>query len=298
MKTKMRTNKTGLISSYVPDGEVLVLRTSLIKTYLRCPAQCLYRYFKGLVVLPRSFITMGSCTHVAAEHGNKYKVAKKKDVKLSVLQDVFHESFKEKRKTTWWAKDEKPDLFEQEGVKKIVPTFHEEVYKVVKPALVEDPFKLELPEVNAIITGTLDLVEENHMIRDLKIKGRKPNWMEAIKSFQGKSYRSGYKQKYGKKPRGFMLDCIIRTKEPGYFPTKPVPYTDTEDAEFRAICIQVVKAIRAGIFYCNRDNNYFCSPNSCGFWPMCSKGAWKDPGVFTKVYGANQGEEEHVAEGD
>lgn len=290
---RMTTNS--LSSSWISPEEFLSLRTSLVKTYLRCPAQCLFRYFKGLVVLPKSFITMGTCTHVTAEHANKYKKAKGKEEKVSTLQDVFHESWKEKSKNTQFTKEEKPADLEHEGVKKLIPTYHEKIYKRVEPLYVEESFKLDIDD-HLRITGTLDLVETDNMIRDLKTKGRSPQWDEAIKSFQGKSYRSGFKAKFGKAPEGFILDCLVRTQEPKVVTTKPVAYKDSDHLEFIETCKQVASCIRQGIFYPKREGNYFCSPTSCGYWGICTKGEWRKLVPYTQIYGGNQAKEEETAE--
>ena len=247
-------------------------------------------------MLPRSFLTMGSSTHTTAEYSNKYKLKKGRDSKLSVLQDVFYEDFKERRKRTWWLKSEDPNDFETEGIKKIIPTYHEEVAKVVEPLYVEESFKIEFPEKKVITTGTFDLIETDKMIRDLKTKQRKPQWDEAIKSFQGKSYRSGFKEKFKKEPKGFMLDCIVRQKKMQVVTTKPVKYSGKDDEEFRSTVGMIVDSIRQGLFYPRREGNYFCSPNSCGFWNLCVRGDWRNPGVFTKVFGGNEAEDDTKGE--
>jgi len=292
---KTRTTKTKS-SWWVSPGELLILRTSLIKTYLRCPAQCYFRYFKGLIVLPRSYATMGSCTHEVAQYSNEHKLQRGKTPKLSVLQDVFHEGFKKKRNTTWWTKDEKPEKLELEGTDGIVPVYREKIGVVVEPKHVEESFELFIPEVNVKITGTLDLVEVNDMIRDLKTKSRSPNWMEAIKSFQGKSYTVGYKAKYNQKPKGFILDYIVRKKVPEVSSSKPVKPTELDSLEFLQTARDVAMGIRKGCFYPRREMNYFCSPNSCGFWNICVKGAWRDHMPYTKVFGANELEKEDKGE--
>lgn len=283
----MKKRMTSKSSSWVPEGEVLTLRTSLLKTYLKCPAQAYFRYFKGLIVLPRSYTTMGTCTHLAAEHANKYKREKGKEAKLSVLQDVFHESWKEKAKATQFTKDEDPNDFDKEGVKKLIPTYHEKIHKRIEPLYVEEPFQIQI-DSTLIVTGTIDLVETDNMIRDLKTKQRAPKWDEALKSFQGRSYRAGYKTKFKKEPEGFILDCLIRNREPEVITTKPVPYTDKDYQEFLVTVKQIATCIRLGIFYPQRENNYFCSPNSCGYWALCQRGEWRTILPYTQVHNRNQ----------
>lgn len=277
---------------WIPDSEHLYLRTSLIRSYLNDPAACLFRYFKGLVVKPKGYTTLGTCTHLAAEHVNKYKLEKGKDSKLSVMQDIFYESWKERKKNTVFQEDEDPKLIEKEGINRVVPLYYERVHKKIEPLYIEEPFEIHFPDLNATVTGTMDLVERDHLIRDLKTKKRAPRWDEAIKSFQGRSYMAGYKVKFKKDPSGFLLDCIVRKNGAEYIPTKPVKYSDLRTEEYMHTCRRVIMNIRAGIFYPKRDGNHFCSQKWCGFYEICHKGQWMKLPPFTRVYGSNQAAEE------
>ena len=290
MRTKIKSDS----SRYIPDSEVLYLRTSLLKAYLRCPAQCFFRYFKGLVILPRSYLMMGSCFHKTVEHHYKYKKQKGKNEKLSTLQDIFHEEFKASRPRTQWLKSEKPDDFDTEGTKLIVPTYYKERAVKLEPKYVEEGFKLFIPEVNAYVTGTLDLILTDDSIRDHKTRSRRPNWMDAMKSFQGLSYTAGHVEKFGEFPKDFKLDYILRGKHSTEIElSKPVKHTKSDIEGFKILVARVVRSMRRGEFYPHCEGNFLCSPNMCGFWYICQKkGQWKDLGVFTQVFGKNSGEEE------
>ena len=279
---------------YIPDSEVLVLRTSLIKAFMKCPAACYFRYFKGLVVPQRSGNFMGSCLHKTAEYANKYKRDKKSDVKLSVLKDIFVEEFRSKQNQVRFLKKEKPEKLEKEGVDKLVPVYYSEIALKVHPKYVEESFSFHVTEENLIVTGTIDLAEEDDMIRDLKVVSRVPSWATAMKSFQGKSYRLGYKSKFKTEPVGFMLDFVIRKKDPIVSSSKPIKPMDKDDLEFRAIVIRIAKCIRQGLFYPHREGNPFCSPNACSYWVVCSVGEWRKLTPFVQVYGMNEGSVEEV----
>lgn len=262
---------------FIPPDEVLTLRTSLIKMFLRCPAQALFRYFKGLVVLPNSFMTFGSCFHKTAEYQNRYKHRKGRDAKLSVLQDVFYEEFRKRRDKakTRWLKKEDPRAIEKEGIKRVVPVYHEKLAKRTEPKLVEQEFKIKIPKYNLRITGTMDLVDIHRTIIDYKTKSRSPQWDEAMKSTQGKLYQLGYKTKYGRESRGFGLDCIIRKIHPEVKRLKPHRMGELEEEAFIHMLGQVATQIRLGAFYPRREGNFFCSKNSCGYYEICLRGAWR-----------------------
>ncbi len=294
-RESQKVNPLDDMKPWINPSEHIRVRTSLIKSYMNDPAACLFRYFKGLVVQPKGYSLMGTCTHLAAEHGNRYKLKTGKESKVSVLQDVFFESWSKRKKYASFAEDEDPKDMEREGVKKIVPIYHEKIYKVIEPAYVEEPFEIEVPELNATITGTMDLVETDHMIRDLKTKKRTPRWDEVIKSFQGKSYLAGYKTRFKKDPAGFMLDCIVRKKDPEVITTRPVKYKPFQHLEFLHTAKIVIRNIRLGIFFPKRDGNFFCNTKFCGYYDICHKGEWMKLPPFTKIYGGNDAisNEEH-----
>lgn len=281
---------------YIDDKTKLVIRTSAIKTYLRCPAQCFFRYFKGLVIMPSSSMMMGSCFHKSAEHHYKYKKEKGKNSKLSTLQDVFHDEFKLRKKSTQWNKDEKPDVFEKEGVNSMLPVYYKERAIILEPKEVEIPVKITLEDANAEITGTLDLILQDETIRDHKTKKRLPNWLDPIKSTQGYSYSLGYLEKFGKLPKGFNLDYIIRSRnaigDAKIETSKTIKHKKDELENFKALLERVISSMRQGNFYPCSENNFLCSPTMCGFWDICHKGQWKNTGVFTKTFCRNSEEVE------
>ena len=280
------------IDWFIPPEETIQLRTSALKMFLRCPAQCLFRYFKGLIVMPNSALTFGSCGHKSAEHQNKYKLKKGRDVKLSVLQDVFNEEFKSRKKKTKWLKKEKPERIKDFGIKKVIPVYYNKLAKKTKPKLVEEPFKIKISGCNAVVTGTMDLITKALMIDDYKFKGRSPKWDEAIKSFQGKIYQIGFETVFGHPPAGFNLNCIIKKKEPEVVIPIPGKITQSEKQQVLATVQHMIMQMRLGLFYPRSENNYFCSKNSCGYWMICQKGAWRILPKEIKTYNANDAEEE------
>lgn len=281
------------INWFIPPEETIQLRTSALKMFLRCPAQCLFRYFKGLIVLPNSALTFGSCGHKTAEYQNRYKLRRGRDAKLSVLQDVFNEEFKGRKERTKWLKKEKPEKIKDYGIKKIVPVYYKVLAKKTKPRRVEEAFKIKIPECNAIITGTMDLETTSGMIEDYKFKGRAPKWDEAIKSFQGKIYQIGRMVKFGNLPSGFKLHCIIKKKDPEVITPIPGKLTKIETQRVLMMVSHMIKQMRMGLFYPNEENNFFCSKNSCGYYSICHAGAWRILPKEIRTYNANDGEEEN-----
>jgi hypothetical protein len=231
---------------------------------------------------------MGSCFHKTAEHHFLVKKTKGKNEKLSTLQDIFHESFKEKKKNTQWLKNEKPSDFEHEGIHLMLPAYYRERATKLDPKYVEEKFSLVLPKANARLTGTLDLILMDDEIRDHKTRQRRPDWLEAQKSIQGVSYTAGFVDKFGDWPKGFKLDFILRHKTYTEIEaSKLVQHKKADIEAFKQTVEQIIQSIRLGLFYPKCEGNYLCSPNMCGYWAICHKGEWRRTGVFTKVFNSN-----------
>jgi len=282
----------------IPLEQHIIIRTSFLKTFQRCPAQAMFRYFRGIIAPPGSAATVGSCTHTSAEYQNKYKLKKGRDAKLSVLQDVFNEDWKKRSKKTKWIAKEKPDTIKTHSIKKLLPVYHEKVGKKVEPLFVEKPFSIEIPEVNATLTGKIDLVEVNKLIRDLKTKSRTPNWSDILKSNQCPSYSLGFESIFGEPPSGFILDYLIRTNAPKYIPSKKRVVKPYETLEYIKLVQMIVMNIRQGLFYPNRDGNNLCTTKWCGYWHACYKGAWMNTPKDGRIFMGNDGQETTVEEGE
>lgn len=282
----------------IPPNKHIVLRTSYIKMALKCSAQALFRYHKGIIEPPRSYATFGTSMHKSAEYQNKYKLRKGSDARLSVLQDVFNESWKERASLTRFTQEEKPEQIREYGIKKALPVYYEKLAKRVDPLYVEEPFAIEFKEVNASITGTIDLVTTRHVIRDLKNKSRSPNWLESIKSTQGVSYWLGYQAKFKKNPSGFVLDTLIKKATPEMRSSEIRMVTPEDTRQFINLVYKIVLQIRRGVFLPQRENNMFCSPQMCGYWNRCTKkGEWMDLPKEHRLFMGNDGDET-TSEGD
>lgn len=258
---------------FVPPEVHLKLRTSFFKMYLRCPAQAKFRYFDGKIIPPGGAATFGTCLHKAAEHQNRHKLKRGRDLKVTVLQDVFNEEFKLLRKHTKWTKKDDPNAILDHGIRSCVPVYHLQA-KNFEPRYVEEPIEIHIPEANLTVTGTIDLVEGRNLIRDLKTRKRAPNWLDPIKSLQKVVYTTGFKDKFKKNPRGFVLDSLVRTITPQFITSEMQEVDDEEILRAKQLLIRITQSVRMGMFYPKEDGNMLCSPHMCGYWDICHKGQW------------------------
>lgn len=286
---------TSKLQWFVPPEEHLVLRTSFFKMFLRCPAQAKFRYFDGKIMPPGGAATFGTCVHKSAEHQNRYKLKKGRDIKLSVVQDVFNEEFKLLRKHTKWTQKDNVNKILTHGVDKCVPVYHERA-KRFEPLFIEEPIKIVIPEANCTVTGTIDLVEGRNLIRDLKTRGKAPNWLDPIKSLQKVTYTWGFKERFKKNPKGFVLDSLVRKATPEFITSDLMLVDDTDIEKCKQMIIRIVHQVRLGNFYPREEGNMLCSPHMCGYWDICHKGKWMQLPKHGKTFMGNYRPVEELVE--
>lgn len=108
-------------------------------------------------------------------------------------------------------------------------------------------------------------IEEVHMIRDLKVRGKLPNKGEVQDSLQLELYAE-----VAQKP-DVALDALI--KPSAKLPARIVRYEHKTTSESRnhavTIASEVADDIRDGRFRRTDPNNWWCSEGWCGYWSLC-----------------------------
>lgn len=163
-------------------------------------------------------------------------------------------------------RQEVKDLF---GIfrEEILPTFH-------NPVLVEGSFELDVEGV--AYTGFIDAVDEHPgadlfisnglftVLRDLKTVKNRPRPGKYRRNLIG--YSLGARE-MGHEPNAFLLDYIVRTKKPYYWPEwQEVPDEDEVD-EWAGEVVRVHNQIEEGVFDATGVGTYVC--NYCPYKTIC-----------------------------
>lgn len=247
-------------------AEPVVLSGSSLNTFLRCAKQWEYAYVYRLRRPPSLKQALGISAHVAAETNMKAKLETWVDLPVDMVLDAFRDSFQEEGRDA----EEKPDRKEtrpaylDSGIQ-AVRHWREVVAPLYQPAMVEQHVQFALNGIP--IDGTMDIVDDQGVIRDHKFVSRTPtSGSTYVLNMVG--YAIGYRQLTGSIETGIVLDHIVRLKEPKYVPiAAPGPVPDKSVIAYAGIVTDVKRSIDAGIFPPTGLQSNACS--WCGYSDIC-----------------------------
>lgn len=248
-------------------AEPVVLSGSSLNTFLRCGAQWMYAYVYRLKRPPTLKQALGTSGHAAAELNLRQKITSRIDLPLDVVLDAFRDSFKEES----YESAERPErretkpVFLDSGIA-AVRVWREVVSPTYQPTMVEQHVQFALNGIP--IDGTVDVVDEEGVIRDHKFVGKKPSATDGTYVLNMTGYAIGYRRLTGGIETGIVLDHIVRTKVPYHVPivsNGPVP--DDAIVAYAGIVETVKRSIDAGIFPPTGLKSNACS--WCGFRDIC-----------------------------
>jgi len=247
------------------------LSATQIKMFLRCPRQYAFRYLEKRKVPPTGALMQGRAWHDAIAHNYRQKVKSKKDLKPSVVEEVFADVFGKITGAEEWncVKDETPGGLLDQGI--VLTRAHtKEIAPKVQPWLVEEKFEVSLgADFPWNLLGFWDVVDSKGFVRDNKSSGKSPNQNDLDKDIQMGLYDIAYRIKFGKAPKGLCHDCVVKTKVPKSV-FMQTSRTKTELQWLAGMLEGLGTAIKGGSFYPN-PTGWWCSPTWCGYYELCRK---------------------------
>lgn len=238
---------------------------SSIGMFQKCPRQYMFRYMMGLVLPPKSALTLGRALDKGSGHNFEQKIKTRQDLPVNEVLDVYSTTFdKEATQTDWDGDDagEQKDL----GIK-MLKVFHEQAAPKIQPVTVQEGFRLETDQGYAI-GGTFDIVDESKNIRDTKTS--KTNYDEdaVSTSVQASVYDFAYEATRGEKPSGFIFDVVTKHKVPRYQEVTGQVSENQRNILFESIKI-MHSQIQRGEFQYAPEGSWWCSKSWCGYWHLC-----------------------------
>lgn len=237
---------------------------SSINMFLKCPKQYMFRYEMGIVLPPKSALTLGKAIDFGVTENFKQKVKSKADLPVEAVLDSFSDSFEKESHATIW-EDEKPGEVKDLGVKMLM-TYHQLAAPRIQPVSVQEGFRIETEEY--ALGGTLDLTDENEIIRDTKTSKMSYQEDAVTDSIQATMYDYAHETKTGIKAKGFAFDVITKTKVPKYQEVKGEVSDFQRERMFETISI-MNKQIERGEFQYAPEGGWWCSKSWCGYWHLC-----------------------------
>lgn len=266
------------------------LSPSAISDYLTCPRKFKFGRVDRIKTPPSAVMIQSSAWHACVENNYNFKMnaGKGKDLKLSVMLDLYRKEFANKMSECDVCRKPKVGCLETDHKYRAIQVVYDdfETYETtlalglritemhhlsiapsIKPLAVEEKFLVPLNDDIDII-GVLD-VRGDGWIADNKSKGKTPAQNDFDKDIQFSIYAWAYWKKYKKIPKLYM-HLIVRNKELKATILE-TSRTKTQLMWMETQMAEVGAAIRAGVFFPNMGG-YLCSQKWCGFWDRCQNG--------------------------
>lgn len=238
---------------------------SSIAMYLKCQKQYEFRHIRGMVVPPKSALTVGRAVDTGVTHNLAQKIETRTDVPLDEVLDQYSTQFDKDAPDTDWDGD---DAGAQKDLgAKLVELYHRDVAPDVQPVAVQDQFRIEF-ESGYALGGTSDVIDENGFIRDTKTSKAKYDDDAVSNSLQATVYDYAYEAKNGKKAKGFIFDVLKKTKKPEYQKVQGEVSDHQREMTFEAINT-MHENIKTGRFLPAPEGAWWCSKDWCGYWSLC-----------------------------
>lgn len=238
---------------------------SSINMFLKCPKQYEFRHIQGLVLPPKAALTLGGAVDTAVTKNLKQKIESKTDLAVDDVLDVFSSDFDKRAPDTNWDEDDagkQKDL----GVK-MLKVYHSQAAPKIQPVTVQESFRLETDSGYAL-GGTMDVVDENDLIRDTKTSKSAYAEDAVSDSLQAAMYDFAFEAIRKKKARGFTFDVVTKTKEPKYVMCTGTVSAAQRERLFESVSI-MHKQIQRGEFQYAPEGAWWCSKSWCGYWHLC-----------------------------
>lgn len=243
---------------------------SQLTMFLRCSAAWKYRYVDGLKIPPASAMVLGTSYHKGLETNYSQKINSMVDLPImDVLDATSTELDTLLRDEVSWSEEERSKgLLNVKGELKdkvtgLVKTYQIEKSPYIQPESVEKDFIIEFQNVDYIVKGRVDLVDNRGNIRENKTSGITPSQISADHKLQGTFYAIAERKK------NVVFDYAIKTKTPKIVSHEFAPDESEKDFSLKITSL-VDSASKSGAYLPNR-NHFMCSKSQCGFWRNCLK---------------------------
>lgn len=224
----------------------LILSASSLSTYLECPLQWYFSY----VLAERGHTSLKKVIGIAVHDSIEAILRHLQLADGTALDPVMtYQQFFDREMDLGpirFAKDDDLDEGRASGLKALqtylsVMVVNDDVSAITH---VEVPFEID---INGIpYSGTIDRIDDNDVVRDTKITHSRPKRGKYRLNVIG--YGLGAETLTGRQPSMSVLDYIVRTKEPYYWPEYIDPPSPVDVADFAHQLSLVAEGIDAGKF--------------------------------------------------
>lgn len=249
--------------------------------FMRCPAQYMFRYVKGIKLPPPGPLFFGKVFDDTMNKNYEQKIKSDKDLKPGDVRDIFVSQFDGGQKDVEW-KDEEPDEYRSQGID-LVDQHMVGCAPVIHPAEVQPRIEISGKNRDYTIVTVPDIITREQGIIDVKTTGRRPTNLQDDKGkppvfkispghiLQASIYAVSFLARTGGWAQATELLYHIRKKASEILKIKF--RTSRGEAAFAMGQIdRVAKQIKFSrensVFIPNRGH-MMCSQKHCGYWKVC-----------------------------
>lgn len=230
----------------------VVFSASSISTYLECGLRWWFTYVAAFPARPSLAMATGVAVHAAAE-----TVLRGKMTGWPVSEQEALAAYRQAMEEAGHSPDEAGSA--------LVRLFMDEVAPKTSPLLVETPFQIE---VNGIpYSGIFDWYDSNLVLHDLKTSASRPSARNNRYRIAMIGYALGARDLTGREETGIVLDYLVKTKTPYYWPVASPPASEADIAEFAATVETVAEAVARRVY--DPDGLFKGACRYCPFTQEC-----------------------------
>lgn len=254
---------------------VQTIRQSTLNMLFRCGMQCKYRFEDGIIIPPGVAARRGTTVHTTSQATNEYKLLKGVDLPVDYMQDLAADTYRRLvlDRGVYIPKSEYAERHRligegMDSAVRLSKLYRTEIAPSLKPWLIERTvvvdFGLELP-----LEGTIDLVESDSHLRDIKSAGKSYNQAAADCSLQLTQYNVMFYLTYGYWPPETSLIVLVDLKKEQKVQVIKTRRTEACLGAYKQRVALAIKQFKSGIFLPTNPDNWWCTEKWCGYWQMC-----------------------------
>lgn len=219
----------------------------------------------------------GSGVHRSSQHNFSQKIETREDLKATDISDFAVNDFDERleKDGCYLAPSERSRgkgivvAEERDRVWRLSDLLATALAPQIQPAAVEAQVTAAFDQLGFTVQGTIDLITDKQVIRDVKSAVKSRSKGDEKTDFQLTTYGALYYALYKRMPAGLGLDVLVDLKRGPKLQQLETVRTLEDFVTWVKRIEAVDAAIRAGNFPPTNPQNWWCNPKWCGYWEDC-----------------------------
>lgn len=237
------------------------LSLSSLRQFMMCPEKWRRRYIDKEVEPASGKMVLGSAAGAALAQHYGTQIETGHGLSTEELLDEFCDEYEDRttREEVIFTGDTPGRLKDSGAI--ALAVYHRLIAPEIMPVSVEREFTLSWPGVEWVLTGFIDLEDDEGLVRDYKMTGKRLTQKDADADLQPTVYLAARRAEQDP-AAGFRFDTMVRTKQP----TAEVVTTERTDQQLDLLTDRVFTLAREIAWRTETDTWSGAAPNTwfCG----------------------------------